>query len=917
MSNSPRPPRSFGITDEQLSAELRKWTGASPAVHPVGELLDRHWEAAYAYARLCTDGPHPAGMLTTAAFTRLFGASIRQSGPTAAWRPQLLVTVRRIAAEWSADHRQEMLHPDLLRAAAGDGEPIAARLLPPTDRRLLSRAFQRLPQAARALLWHAEVEAEPLTVPAALLGLDEEGARLELRRARDRLREECLQVHREVAPDQDCLRYFRLLDVTYRREGVGIDPDLRGHLAGCKHCRYTADQLAQFNGDLGTALAEGVLGWGAVPYRNARLAAAAAERTPERPAEPTPARPEAAPPAGRGAGPAPGRRRARPASRRAAAAGDLPGTVPGGPATTGGGPSATVPGRGAAVGGGPSGTAPGQGATAGAGLSGTVPRQGPAVGGAEPAGTVPREAAAAGGLGQVAPTGGAATGPAAAHEPAPTGGPFGAAAGGDFFGFAPRAARSGGEASVPGRRRPGVEAPGAPAKGQGWANGTPGPAGAGEAFAGDGEPGWAGSPGAGADALPDPFGARADAVGGGPIGGEDFFSEASGPTSSAPTPSAPTSSAQTSAASGSFASASSASESFASAFTGPGGTPATRAASAGDGERRFPRGRAEAAAAMRRGVARKADTATGPRAAEGRSAKRAARRTARQRNLAIAVATVSGLVVLPLVLWAVLGSGDGTAPRAGGQPSEAPGSGARPSGPARTGTGAPGKGTLRGRLHNVASGLCVGVTGGKVVAGAETELAKCSGTPGQQWVYEADGLLRSGADPGLCLDSHLGYSVQLAPCVAASEPAGKYIRYDFTLQGTLVPRFDQDLALTPAATDGAGTLVLKTRAKSDTQRWTIDASQPDLQMEVVNWDADGGTSARPTGTSSATPGPSSTGKPSATPDPAAGATTATTPPDPSVSCDADRYWCGGDGQHHWDHQRGDVHWGGGGGYGGR
>ncbi|MFI1535390.1 ricin-type beta-trefoil lectin domain protein [Streptomyces anandii] len=872
MSNSPRPPRSFGITDAQLSAELRKWTGASPAVHPVGELLDRHWEAAYAYARLCTGGPHPAGMLTTAAFTRLFGASIRQSGPTAAWRPQLLVTVRRIAAEWSADHRQEMLHPELLRAAAGDGDRIAARLLPPTDRRLLSRAFQRLPQAARALLWHAEVESEPLTVPAALLGLDEEGARIELGRARERLREECLQVHREVAPDQDCLRYFRLLDVTYRRDGVDIDPDLRGHLAGCKHCRYTADQLAQFNGDLGTALTEGVLGWGAVPYRNARVAAAEAERAQGRPAEgagePVPDRPEGAPAESgphrgrREPGAASGRRRARPAGRRAAAAGG------------------------------------------------------------EPSGTVPRQAS---------PTG------------APSGPPPGPAAGGDSFGTTPHRARAGDEAPAPrtagdGRTVPGArsEAPGAPAAGQAW---TPRVPGAAEAFAGEGGPGPAASPGVGADALSDPFGLRAGAGavgGGGPVGGEDFTASSSGPGSSGPgafgapgpasasaSPVPPSAASPAPVSPGRAAADSALRAPAGSAGRGAGALPpeapfapdGTRGAraSAEAGGKRSLRGRTEAAAAVRRGVARKAGTADGPRAAGGRSAKRAARRTARQRNLTIAVATVSGLVVLPLVLWAVVGSGDGGARRADGQPSEAPGSGAPSSGPARTGAGTPGKDTLRGRLHNVASGLCVGVTGKKVVAGAETELAKCSGAPGQQWVYEADGLLRSAAEPGLCLDSHLGYSVQLAPCVGAAKPAGKYIRYDFTLRGTLVPRFDQDLALTPAATDGAGSLVLKTRVKSDTQRWTIDPSQPDLQMEVVNWDADGGTSAHPTATPSATPGPSSTVKPSATPAP----TTAAPSPVPTLSCDSDRYWCGGDGQHHWAHHRGDGQWGGGGGYGGR
>src|SRR5207237_249906 len=121
---------------------------------------------------------------------------------------------RRIAAEWGNDHRREHLHAEL-RSAAEGGDRIAARLLPSSERRLLSGAFQRLPQSARCVLWHVEVEAEPLEIPGGLLGLDAEDAAVELGRARDRLREECLQVHRELAPEQECRRYLRMLDVTY------------------------------------------------------------------------------------------------------------------------------------------------------------------------------------------------------------------------------------------------------------------------------------------------------------------------------------------------------------------------------------------------------------------------------------------------------------------------------------------------------------------------------------------------------------------------------------------------------------------------------------------------------------------------------------------------------------------------------
>ncbi|MFI7013879.1 ricin-type beta-trefoil lectin domain protein [Streptomyces sp. NPDC050164] len=644
-SNSPGPARRIGATDEQLSAELRKWTGATPALHPVGELLDRHWEAASAYARLCTDGPRSAGILTTAAFTRIFGETLRQNGPTSAWRPHLLVTVRRIAAEWATDHRRDMLHPELL-SGAGEGERVAARLLPQQHRRLLSGAFQRLPQSARCLLWHVEVEAEPLTVPAGLLGLDEEGAGVELGRARDRLREESLQLHRELAPDEECRRYLRLLDVTYRRGALDIDPDLRAHIQGCGHCAATADQLDQFNHGLGLALAEGVLGWGGREYAQSR--------------------------------------------------------------------------------------------------------------------------------------------PSAAAESDATGAP------------------------VPGTETAAAE------------NGLPG--------------------GVAGEAFPDPV-VLAGMV------GESF-------TDPVGTPAAPP-------------------------------APATEEAAQAPAHDGFP---APPDAPPASGTA-PAPRAEGHRTAARRSAHKAARRAARRRNLTAGILTVSGLVVLPLVVWSLGNSGEGTPQAGAGRPSETPGSGAgeSTSDSSWVGAGDAEKGALRGRLHNVASGLCVGIEGDKAVEDAEAELTTCSSAAVQQWTYETDGLLRNGADPDLCLDSHLGYSVRLAPCTEASRPETKNIRYDFTLQGALVPRWDQDLALAPAATDGSGALVLKARADEEGQRWAIDTSKADLQLEVVNW-----RSAAPAPRSTPSKTPTATPTRSATPSTAPQPTPTSAPPSES-QCHG--YHCDGDGQY--------------------
>jgi Ricin-type beta-trefoil lectin domain len=756
-----------GPSDEQLSAELKKWTRGTPALHPIGELLDRHWEAAFAYARLCTDGTRAAGMLTTAAFTRLFGASLRQSGPTAAWRPQVLVAVRRIAAEWESDGRQELLHP-ALRSGTGGGRA-AAMLLPPPGRRLLSRAFQRVPQASRAVLWHTEVEGEPIDVPAALLGLDPEDAEIELRRARERLREECLQAHRELAPDDECRRYQRMLDVTFRRGGADIDPDLREHLGRCGHCARTADQLAAFTTGLGLALAEAVLGWGAQAYVDART-----HRT-EEPAQTPPGAESVAPPSGE---------------------------------------AFTEP--------------PHPGGSAGARHRGGVP-----TGGDGPA-ERPRRRGDTGltrrwRSGE--PTGSSdSDSPGAGDSTALTGD---------------------GGPTTPGRRR-----------------GSAGPARLGGSGAGFMRAGGSGV-----------FGRRGDAEelsGGGDTGGPWRRDGSVG-----------------------------------SVRRGDSTDTARRGSSAG------PTRRTASVGALRRtGAAdspgrRGADgAAVGPGDAvpSGRSALRAARaRRARRRNVALAAVTVSGLVALPLVLWSVLGSGDGAGPAGGGAASPAPGKGA--GSPSWAGANPAGQGVLHGRLRNLGSGLCVGVAGKKAVEGAETELAACSATPAQQWTYETDGLLRSSAAPELCLDSHLGYSVRLAPCSATGE-AARNIRYDFTLQGALIPRWNQDLALTPAATDGSGALVVKDRAPGAAQRWSVDAAKTDLQMQNVNWDSDSTPS--PAGTSrrtTSTPRASRTTSPPAPKPTATGSGPSATPSATSDPCSAYPYFCGWGGG-------GYGGYGDGGGYGG-
>jgi hypothetical protein len=267
--NSPHFGHRFDLSDEALSGELKKTAGKTPAHWSIEELLARHWQPVFEYAELWTVSDRAAGVLAASAFTRAFLDALRWPGPRTAWRPGLLLTVQRIVEEWAEDERRRAALRPALRPR---GRPAAARLSVPADRRLINRAFHRLQERARCLLWHVEVEAEGLEVPATLLGLAPETAAAQLESARIRFREVCVEAHRELATHQTCLRFSRLLDVSVQRGGTHLVPDLQHHLSGCDHCRHTAEQLDHSGDRLGVLIAEAVLVWGARAYLASRPA---------------------------------------------------------------------------------------------------------------------------------------------------------------------------------------------------------------------------------------------------------------------------------------------------------------------------------------------------------------------------------------------------------------------------------------------------------------------------------------------------------------------------------------------------------------------------------------------------------------------------------------------------------------------
>ncbi|MDR6979515.1 hypothetical protein J2X68_006251 [Streptomyces sp. 3330] len=281
----PRPGRPPGDSDPRLAARLAsRPAGDDGRARAVALLFARHWRAAHDYATVCLAGTEDtARLVAAAAFHEVLGR-LAEGRTGGALRPQLLVAVRETVREWAgADGVADVL-PELRRTVGGRGLR-AARAVTAERRQLAERSFQLLPAASQCLLWHTEVEAEPISVPAGLSGVDDLSAAAALEQAREQFRAGCVRAHRELAPTSECRFYNRLLDIPLRRGGTLL-PDVRQHLAHCRFCRHAAEQLSHFDDGLDVLLTEAVLGWGARRYLDSRPGRTPSADAPVRPAAP-------------------------------------------------------------------------------------------------------------------------------------------------------------------------------------------------------------------------------------------------------------------------------------------------------------------------------------------------------------------------------------------------------------------------------------------------------------------------------------------------------------------------------------------------------------------------------------------------------------------------------------------------------
>jgi RNA polymerase sigma factor (sigma-70 family) len=251
MSAPHRPATDAGVpSDAELIAQVR--SGDSEAY---GLLYRRHAHSAEVLARRLTGSPTEADDLVAEAFTKLLIILRCGGGPDSAFRAYLLTVLRNTLYDRARQDRRVELSDDMTRH--DPGVPWEDTAVAGLESRFAARAFGRLPERWRTVLWRTEVEQESRTDLARLLGLSPNGVSALAYRAREGLRQAYLQEH---LTDQvnDPHWVTGAHRPTIDRLGAWTRGGLSGqqraqvgaHLATCTHCQTLAAELADLSGPL-------------------------------------------------------------------------------------------------------------------------------------------------------------------------------------------------------------------------------------------------------------------------------------------------------------------------------------------------------------------------------------------------------------------------------------------------------------------------------------------------------------------------------------------------------------------------------------------------------------------------------------------------------------------------------------------
>ncbi|MBV1849097.1 sigma-70 family RNA polymerase sigma factor [Catellatospora sp. NEAU-YM18] len=230
-----------------------------------GLLYRRHYDSARRLARVLSPDTAETDDLIAETFAKVLAALREGGGPDSAFRAYLLTTMRHTRYDRARRERRVELTDDLTRyeTAQPIDDPTISRL----ETSYAARAFARLPERWRAVLWHTEVEGESPAQVAPIMGLTPNGVAALAYRARERLRQMYLQEHIATTGNPRChwtgshlAGYVRA--ALARRDRAKVDE----HLTGCAECRRLHRELTEENSGLRGVLAPVLLGAAAAGY---------------------------------------------------------------------------------------------------------------------------------------------------------------------------------------------------------------------------------------------------------------------------------------------------------------------------------------------------------------------------------------------------------------------------------------------------------------------------------------------------------------------------------------------------------------------------------------------------------------------------------------------------------------------------
>lgn len=221
-------------------------------------LWRRHVAAARRAARAISPSVDPDDLVSEA-FASILRVTKAGGGPSDAFRPYLLATLRNTAARWSRGAGMLSIEVVSELELAPEGNDPIERI---SERSSVAAVFGTLSARHRTLLWYLDVEGMKPRELAPLMGITPNAVSALALRARDSFRRAWLEAHIHDPSRSDDCRWFCERVVTQRERRLRGDDAVRfrAHMSTCRGCQLVAAEIDTVSQRLRTVLPAALLG---------------------------------------------------------------------------------------------------------------------------------------------------------------------------------------------------------------------------------------------------------------------------------------------------------------------------------------------------------------------------------------------------------------------------------------------------------------------------------------------------------------------------------------------------------------------------------------------------------------------------------------------------------------------------------